>query len=190
MARIRPPDRARLAEDLIVESGRMQRGTRTLWRCSTRSWPVRSCPGHSLDWVRCSSMSSLRHLEMPDRDANRGPEVPLPHLTATTGGRWTASSTGAEKHPERCRGTRSRHRRRPAPRRLAWCLTCLASICSRSRYQGPGRGVNQQRSSSRLRQWFDHFEGVDDPYVRERVMAAAYGVVMRSDRRPGPHPAR
>ena len=116
----------------------------------------------------------LRRLEMPDRDAvwsqylylAYGSEGPLDRLLD-----W------AEKHPERAVAL-DHDTASACAAVLAWCLTASHRFVRDRATKGlVAILTNKIPLTSELVQ---RFHDVDDPYVRERLMAAAYGVAMRS----------
>ena len=129
-------------------------------------------PGHPLGAVFLDE--HLRHLELPDRDASwsrylyfaYGEDGPLDRLLD-----W------AEKHPERV--AELHHDTAAACATvLAWCLTASHRFVRDCATKGLVAVLTNKIALAC--DMVERFDGVDDPYVRERVMAAAYGVAMRS----------
>lgn len=116
----------------------------------------------------------LRNLEMPDRDAvwsrylhrAYGQEGPLDRLLD-----WT------EKHPERVTGLDDEAAEACAVV-LAWCLTASNRFVRDRATRGLVAVLTDKTALTC--DLVERFDDVDDPYVRERVMAAAYGVAMRT----------
>ncbi|WP_420443906.1 AVAST type 2 anti-phage system protein Avs2 [Candidatus Poriferisodalis sp.] len=116
----------------------------------------------------------LRRVGMPDRDAvwshylfrAYGRKGPLDRLLD-----WT------EKHPERVTVLDDETAEACAVV-LAWCLTASHRFVRDRATKGLVAVLTNKIALTR--ELVERFEDVDDPYVRERVMAAAYGVAMRS----------
>ena len=116
----------------------------------------------------------LRHLAMPDRDAvwsqylyrAYGRKGPLDRLLD-----WS------EKHPERVTALDDEAAEVCAVV-LAWCFTASHRFVRDRASKGLVAVLTDKIALTR--ELVERFDDVDDPYVRERVMAAAYGVAMRS----------
>lgn len=129
-------------------------------------------PGHPLGASFLDDY--LRRLDMPDRDAvwsrylylAYGSEGPLDLLLD-----W------AEKHPDRA-AVLDPDTASACSAVLAWCLTASHRFVRDRATKGLVAVLtNKIPLACEL---VARFNDVDDPYVRERVMAAAYGVAMRS----------
>lgn len=130
-------------------------------------------PGHPLGSAFLNEQ--LRRLEMPDRDAAWSRYL---YMAYGAGGPMDRLLDWTEKHPERL-PTLDPQSAAACATVLAWCLTA------------PHRFVRDHATkglvalmSNRVvlaMELVHRFDDVDDPYVRERVMAAAYGVAMRSN---------
>ena len=129
-------------------------------------------PNHPLGAVFLDE--HLRTLEMPDRDAvwsrylylAYGSEGPVDRLLD-----W------AENHPGRAAAL-DHATAAACATVLAWCLTASHRfVRDRATKALVAVLTNKTALTCKL---VEHFHDVDDPYVRERVMAAAYGVAMRS----------
>lgn len=120
----------------------------------------------------------LRRLKMPDRDAvwsrylyrAYGNKGPLDRLLD-----WT------EKHPHRVAALDDETAEACAVV-LAWCLTASHRFVRDRATKGLVAVLTNRIALTR--DLVERFDDVDDPYVRERVMAAAYGVAMRSTDAP------
>ena len=116
----------------------------------------------------------LRRLKMPDRDAVWSQYL---YLAYNGEGPLDRLLDWAEKHPERAAAL-DHDTASVCAAVLAWCLTASHRFVRDRATKGlVAILTNKIPLTSELVQ---RFHDVDDPYVRERVMAAAYGVAMRS----------
>ena len=129
-------------------------------------------PGHSLDSEFLDER--LRRFAMPDRDAVWSKYL---YLAYSRGGPLNRLLDWAEQHlasaAELDRGTAD-----ACTTVLAWCLTSSHRFVRDRATKGLVALLadDAELTCALVRR----FDDVDDPYVRERVMAAAYGVAMRS----------
>ena len=116
----------------------------------------------------------LRHLDMADRDASWSQYL---YLAYGQGGPLDRLLDWSEKHPERV--AELHHDTAAACATvLAWCLTASHRFVRDRATKGLVAVLTNKLALTC--DVVEDFYGVDDPYVRERVMAAAYGVAMRS----------
>lgn len=116
----------------------------------------------------------LRRLKMPDRDAVWSQYL---HLAYSSNGPLDRLLDWTEKHPDRA-ATLDHDTASACVAVLAWCLTASHRFVRDRATKGLVAVLtNKIPLACEL---VERFNDVDDPYVRERVMAAAYGVAMRS----------
>ena len=129
-------------------------------------------PGHPLESAFLDE--HLRRLEMPDRDAAWSKYL---YLAYGGGGPMDRLLDWAEKHPQRLPALDA-ETAAACVTVLAWCLTASNRFV-RDHATKALVALLSDRVALTI-ELVQDFDGVDDPYVRERVMAAAYGVAMRS----------
>ena len=116
----------------------------------------------------------LRRLDMPDRDAVWSRYL---YLAYSSEGPLDRLLDWAEKHPERAAAL-DQDTASACAAVLAWCLTASHRFVRDRATKGLVAVLtNKIPLACEL---VERFNDVDDPYVRERVMAAVYGVAMRS----------
>lgn len=116
----------------------------------------------------------LRSLQMADRDAVWSKYL---YLAYRKQGPVDRLLDWAEKHPERVAAL-DHDTAAACATVLAWCLSASHRFVRDRATKGLVAVLtNKVALTCEL---VERFDGVDDPYVRERVMAAAYGVAMRS----------
>ena len=137
--------------------------------------PLVTCaivPGHPLGSAFLDER--LRDLEMPDRDAVWARYL---YLTYGTDGPLDRLLDWAEKRPRPAAGI-DHETAETCTTILAWCLTTSHRFVRDRATKGLVALLADNIALTR--DLILRFDGVNDPYVRERVMAAAYGVAMRN----------
>ena len=130
-------------------------------------------PGHPLGSALLDQ--HLRRLEMPDRDATWSKYL---YFAYGHSGPMDRLLDWAEKHPQRLPALDAETAAAWATV-LAWCLTASHRFV-RDHATKALVALLSDRVALTV-ELVERFAEVDDPYVVERVMAAAYGVAMRSD---------
>ena len=130
-------------------------------------------PGHPLGSAFLDQ--HLRRLEMPDRDAAWSKYL---YFGYGDGGPMDRLLDWAEKHPQRL-PTLDAETAAASAAVLAWCLTASHRFV-RDHATKALVALLGERVALTV-ELVERFAEVDDPYVGERIMAAAYGVAMRND---------